>query len=130
MSRQSAVCIRCGRFKKTALEHCRHCNFQPNTPLEIAQSHVLGPPRDFELWNRRVISTGRSMSELERISQLIRFGGSYTYPNQELDGLLAVWAEYQAMPSWNTVWDNVRRFAPVLLIAGLFALLNWGHAVA
>ena len=128
MTHDLAVCMQCGRFKKAALETCDHCGFRPHTAPDIARSRILGPPRDFELCSGRVISTGRTLAELERIAQRIQFGGRYEFPRDEMDGLLAVWTENQAMPSWQTVWQNVQRLTPILVAAALFALLDWGMA--
>jgi hypothetical protein len=76
--KKTAICIRCGTFKKDAFATCKECDLAPATDFEAARALILS---EKQLYGEFAI--GRSMEELEEISTAIRNGKPYPIDGEE-----------------------------------------------
>ena len=87
--KKKAVCIRCGTFKKDAFAKCPECDLTPNTDYEAARALILS-----ELTFYGDTEIGRSMEELEVISQSIKSGRPYPIDGEEQKAVVRAYWNY------------------------------------
>ena len=124
-----ALCIRCGGFKKNHAVACPACGFLPANDLEVAQSRILDFPYSFSKGHDGgVVETGRSLSELQVISEQIKNGRPYVFPEEELAGVLEVWRQAKQTTPRQLWLALVKWLAPPLALAAAVAYLLWKGA--
>jgi hypothetical protein len=119
---ESAVCIRCGSFKQTFMARCPSCGFLPELDIDVAKSRMLGEPYNFAVGKSGdVVETGRTLSQLQTLSAQIRSGSPYTFPEEELAGVLQVSEEFKTLASRRLIRDVVMWLAPPVALGLIFA---------
>ncbi len=125
----TALCIRCGSFKKNHVAVCPGCRFLPTDDEDIAKSRMLDFPYSFATGsNGDVFETGRTVDELQIISEQIKSGKPYDFPAEELAGVLRVWRQTkQTTP--RELWLALAKWlAPPLALAAAIAYFLWKGA--
>lgn len=120
----TALCIRCGTFKKNYAAVCSGCGFLPMADADVAKSRILDFPYIFSIGpNGAFVETGRTVAELQVIVQQIKGGNIYTFHDQEVADVLEVVRQFkQTTPK--QVWLDVARWlAPTFLLAVAAAYL-------
>ncbi|WP_455221966.1 hypothetical protein [Kaarinaea lacus] len=120
--KKKAVCLRCGTFKKDAFATCPECGLAPKTDYEAARALILS---EQTLYGDSEI--GRSMEELEAISQSIKSGRPYPIDGEEQKAVVrAYWNHLQSLPEKKPL---IRRFikwgALLLVVFSAIALFAW-----
>ncbi len=125
----TALCIRCGSFKKSHTAACPSCSFLPASDVEIAKSRILDYPYSFARGAcGEVVETGRTLTELQVIAEQIKSGKPYSFPEKELASVLEVWRQAkQTTP--RQLWLALAKWlAPPLALAVAVAYLLWKSA--
>ena len=87
--KKTAICIRCGTFKKNAFTTCKECELTPATDFETARALILS---EKQLYGD--IAIGRSLEELEEISLAIRNGKPYPIDGEEQNLVVRQYSAY------------------------------------
>jgi len=87
--KKNAVCISCGSFKKSALDRCKSCGFEPKNDYEAARSLILS---ETHILNE--IPIGRAADKLLEISQSIRAGRPYPIDGEEQKQVVREYYKY------------------------------------
>ena len=122
MKKKKAVCIRCGTFKKDAFAACPECGLAPETDYEAARALILS---EQTLYGDTEI--GRSMEELEAISQSIKNGRPYPIDGEEQKAVVrAYWHHLKSQPEPRPSIQRFVKWGALLLIAlSAVALIAW-----
>ncbi len=88
-SKKKAVCIRCGAYKKSAFAKCPNCDLIPKTDFEAARALILS---EKTLFGETEI--GRSIEELEEISNSIKRGRPYPIDGEEQKMVVRAYWEF------------------------------------
>ena len=125
-----ALCIRCGEFKREFLAVCLGCGFEPKDDVDVAKSRILDFPYAFaDGEDGDVVETGRSVAELKLISRLIKSGTPYSFPEDELQGVLRVWRQAGEVSVGQWLSVILRWLAPPAVVAAVvLAYAFWQHA--
>jgi len=118
----TALCIRCGTFKKSFVAACPGCDFLPTDDVDIAKSRILDFPYYFTIGpNHDILETGRTVAELQVIAKQIKSGTTYAFQDQEVAGVLAVMQEIKQTTPLE-IWLTLARWLgpPVLLASTLY----------
>ena len=89
--------------------------------LDFPYSFASGP-------NGEVVETGRTLAELQVISEQIKSGKPYSFPAEELAGVLRVWRQAkQTTP--RELWLALAKWlAPALVLAAAVVYILWKGA--
>lgn len=87
--KNKAVCIRCGNFKKDAFSSCKACDWTPKTDFEAARALILSEQADYA---GEIV--GKSMEELQTISDSIRSGRPYAIDGEEQSRVVRAYYSY------------------------------------
>ena len=120
---KNALCFKCGGFKQGFGARCESCGFEPKEDLDFAKSRVLDAPWAFTLPSGDTIETGRTPKELRAISEQIRGGTPFVFPQAELDGVLSVYVQWKTTPRSRVLRDGLRWLIPPLLLMLVFVLI-------
>lgn len=122
MAKNKAICIKCGEWKISHLDKCRQCNFEPETEVDIAKSRILDFPWDFQSPSSdEVITTGRSIQELEEISSQIKIGIPFDFSEHEVEGVREVYVAIRDTSKLR-IWLDVFLWVLPVIILGIFLL--------
>jgi hypothetical protein len=117
--KKKAVCIRCGAFKKDAFSSCPDCGLTPKTDFEAARALILSEKTAYG-----ETEIGRTIVELENISEAIRGGRPYPIDGEEQKIVVReYWAYLKSQP------PPKNRFRKILLWGGLIAFVIAATAV-
>ena len=96
--KKTAVCIKCGTFKKSALVKCKNCGFEPDNDYAAARSLILS---ETHILNE--IPIGRPAEKLLEISQSIISGRPYPIDGEEQKQVVREYYKYMKShppPKW------------------------------
>lgn len=112
------MCVSCGAFKKSALENCPECGYQPESEYEVARALILS--KKFPAGNRII---GRPVDELRTIGEQIRRGRPYYFDAQEQQIVAEAYRDYTNAKSGQRVFAFLKWLIPLLLIFVLAAVM-------
>jgi hypothetical protein len=87
--KKTAVCIRCGTFKKDAFASCKKCNLKPTSDFEAARALILSEKKTYGN-----VEIGRSLEELKNISTTIQKGKPYPIDGEEQNLVVREYSAY------------------------------------
>jgi len=112
-TKKKAVCIRCGTFKKDAFAPCPGCGLRPQTDFETARALILS-----EKSALGSVEIGRTLEELESISESIKKGRPYAIDGEEQNWVVReYWNYLKSLPA------PKRRFSKFLIWSILLLVL-------
>ena len=115
-----AICIRCGTFKKDAFAACKECALEPKTDFEAARALILSEKTIYG-----TTSIGKSIEELEEISEAIKNGRPYPIDGEEQKLVVREYMAYlksRPKPKWYQA-KKVKWIAAGLIVIALGASL-------
>ena len=120
--KKKAVCIRCGTFKKDAFATCSECNLTPKTDFEAARALILSEKTvygDTEI--------GRTIEELEEISNAIQSGRPYPIDGEEQKIVVREYWNYLKTqpPPKNRLRKLLLWGGSVIVILSILGILAW-----
>ena|SRR6266436_5413135 len=115
-----AICIRCGALKKSPIQKCPSCGFQPQTDEDKAKSLILSLNYEIDGEYR-----GKTKEELLAIAQQIRDGKPYEFDPQEVAAVIEYAKRVQAIPRRILLSDLLKWIGPVVLILIVVFVLLW-----
>ena len=120
--KKKAVCIRCGTFKKDAFATCPECNLTPSTDFEAARALILSEKTLYG-----VTEIGRTLEELEEISNAIRNGRPYPIDGEEQKLVVREYWNYlkSQPPPKNRLRKFMLRGGSAIMILVIVAILVW-----
>ena len=125
----TAICIRCGSFKKNHVAVCPSCSFSPTDDEDIAKSRMLDFPYCFASGSDgEVVETGRTLAQLQVISEQIKSGKPYAFPSEELARVLQVWRQTKQTTPRELGLALAKWLAPPLALAAAVAYFLWKSA--
>ena len=120
-----AICIRCGTFKKDAFATCKECDLTPKNDFEAARALILSKKTVYG-----TTSIGKTIEELERISEAIKGGRPYPIDGEEQKIVVREYSAYLKSlpkPKWyqgkKIKWIAVGIILISAAIIAAFALL-------
>lgn len=120
----TALCIRCGTFKRNYAAVCPGCGFLPTADEDIAKSRILDFPYFFSKGpNGDVFETGRTVAELQVIAKQIKGGTIYAFQDKEVADVLEVLQQINQTTPQQLWLDGARWIAPPFLLAVAVAYL-------
>jgi hypothetical protein len=117
----NSICIRFGNFKSDFQDSCSSCSFTPEEDIDVVKSRILSFPWIFTYGqDGETVETGRTSAELKVISNDIKNGKPYAYPEEELQALLLVWQESQNVTPRQLIIELIKWVAPVIIVIVIF----------
>jgi len=120
--KKKAVCIRCGAFKKDAFASCPECKLTPKTDFEAARALILSEKTFYD-----EIEIGRTIEELDDISNAIRSGRPYPIDGEEQKFVVREYWKYlkSQPPPQNRIRKILLWGGSALIFITIVACLAW-----
>lgn len=119
--KNKAVCIRCGNFKKDAFTTCKQCSLTPKNDFEVARALILSEKTFYG--NTEI---GKTIDELENISESIRNGKPYPIDGDEQTRVVREYYSYlKTVPPKK--WYQRRKTTGLILLILVTGLIIAGN---
>lgn len=124
MGASRSVCMRCGSFKRRALDTCATCGFAPSADDDIAKSMILSSA--FDVGEN---TYGLADPDLEKAAALISDGRPYPFRADEIAQLAREYRAFTQTTRSTLIWSLVRWLGPPFLVLGLvwWLILRYGR---
>jgi hypothetical protein len=122
MAKNTAVCIRCGAFKKKAFGQCPQCEFQPTNDYEAARSLILAEKQmigDLEV--------GQTPEQLHEIAAAIRAGRPFPIDGELQKQVVRAYYQYKkSLPQPKWPLRRLMKWALIMLVViAVIAVAAW-----